>query len=204
MLWLIAGHPGLQSAVTESGGKRRSERAYAETSCWFSETGPACSLSKSETPAGGMPGLLRLATCPGEGHRQPYRKQTYRELLRNYHDRTHLPLLGLRGRIGDDSGSDARAKALFGARLPRMGWSTLAMSSRPGRLPVIPHRKCPLLPRASKILLSNATPILRIQKDCTSVRGLRPKSCPFVIRLEFAIPISFGYRFLPVFHSSFS
>jgi hypothetical protein len=56
--------------------------------------------------------------------------------------------------------------------------SRLAMSPRLGCLPVIPHRKCPLLPRASKILLSNTTPTLNVEKSRTPVGGLRSKSRP--------------------------
>ena len=76
--------------------------------------------------------------------------------------------------------------------------------SRLGRVPEKRHRECPILCRLSKILLSNTMPILRIEKGCTPVWGLRPKSCPFVIRVEFAIAISFRARFLPIFHASCS
>ena len=65
-----------------------------------------------------------------------------------------------------------------------------------GRAPVIPYRECPILPSPSKILLSIATPTLRIEKSCASVRRLRPKSHPLVIRLKHAIPIAFCNRFL--------
>ena len=65
-----------------------------------------------------------------------------------------------------------------------------------GRAPVIPYRECPILPRPSKILLSIATPTLRIEKSCAPVRRLRPKSHPLVIRLKHAIPIAFCNRFL--------
>jgi hypothetical protein len=46
--------------------------------------------------------------------------------------------------------------------------------SRRGRAPVIPHREYPILPRASKILLSNTTSTPSIQKGGTPVRGCGP------------------------------
>jgi hypothetical protein len=67
-----------------------------------------------------------------------------------------------------------------------------------GRVPVIPHRECPILACAGEILLSNATPTLSIEKSRTPVRGLRPKSRPFIICLELAIPIfspTVSYRY---------
>jgi len=111
-----------------------------------------------------------------------------------------VPLSPRRGWSGVTTATPV-LRLTLGEPLSGIGSSRLPMSPRLGRLPAIPHRKCPLLPRASKIFLSNATPTLSIEKSSAPVRGLRPKSRPLVIRLEFAIAIFVRDRFLSVVHS---
>jgi hypothetical protein len=49
-------------------------------------------------------------------------------------------------------------------------------------------------------LLRNTTSTSSISESGAAVRRLRPKSRPFVVAPELAIPIFFGDRFLPMFH----
>ena len=58
----------------------------------------------------------------------------------------------------------------------------------------------PIVPCPNKILLSNATSTLSINKSGTPVRGLRSKSRPFVKAGKLTIPIFFRDRFLPMSH----
>ena len=74
------------------------------------------------------------------------------------------------------------------------------MFSRLSRFPAIPHRKCPIIPCPSKIMLSDTTSALSISKGRAPVRGLRSKSRPFVIAAELSIAIFCYNRFPPVYH----
>jgi len=84
----------------------------------------------------------------------------------------------------------------------RRGRSAFASRCFRGSIPfpTIPHWKCPVVPCPSKILLRNATSTLSISESGAPVRGLRPKSRPFVIAAKLAVPIFCYDRFLPMFH----
>jgi hypothetical protein len=77
---------------------------------------------------------------------------------------------------------------------------SLAMLSWVSRFPAVPHWECPIVTGPRKILLSDTTSTLSIEKSGTPVRGLRSEARPFVIGPELANPIFFPDRFLPMFH----
>ena len=70
-----------------------------------------------------------------------------------------------------------------------------------GHFPAIPHWKSPIVPCPSKIMLSNTTSALSIKKGTAPIRGLRPKSRPFVVVAKLSVPITFRDYSLPMSHS---
>jgi hypothetical protein len=64
----------------------------------------------------------------------------------------------------------------------------LGMFLRFSRFPAISQWKCPIVPRPSKIMLSNATSSLSIKKGSSPVRRLWSKSRPFVITSKLSMP----------------
>ena len=93
--------------------------------------------------------------------------------------------IDLLGDEADRNQLDARRKpsAVGGLPTPSGVFHGLA------RVPTIPHRECLIVSGPSKILLRNATSTLSISESGAPVRRLRPKSRPFVVAPELAIPI---------------
>jgi hypothetical protein len=113
-----------------------------------------------------------------------------------YHSPLVMVAIGLLGDEADRNQLDARRKpsAVGGLPTPSGVFHGLV------RLPTIPHRECLIVSGPSKILLRNATSTLSISEIGAPVRRLRPKSRPFVVAPELAIPIFFGDRFPSIFH----
>ena len=113
-----------------------------------------------------------------------------------YHSPLVMVAIGLLGDEADRNQLEARRKpsAVGGLPTPSGVFHGLV------RLPTIPHRECLIVSGPSKILLRNATSTLSISEIGAPVRRLRPKSRPFVVAPELAIPIFFGDRFPSIFH----
>ena len=76
----------------------------------------------------------------------------------------------------------------------------LAALSWLGPFPAIPQRKCPIVPRPSKIMLSNATSPTGIEKGSSPVRGLWSEPRPLVVTSKLSLPIIWCDRRSPIFH----
>jgi hypothetical protein len=57
-----------------------------------------------------------------------------------------------------------------------------------------------LSPCPSKIMLSDTTSALSISKGRAPVRGLRSKTCPFIVVAKLAVPVTFCECFLRISH----
>jgi len=76
----------------------------------------------------------------------------------------------------------------------------LAALSWLGPFPAIPQWKCPIVPRPSKIMLSNATSPTGIEKGSSPVRGLWSEPRPLVVTSKLSLPIIWCDRRSPIFH----
>ena len=114
----------------------------------------------------------------------------------------HQQAAKLRGEAFDEILVRKHGCGLFNAKV-RTGLCLGALSWL-SPFPTIPQWKCPIVPRPSKITLSNATSPTSIEKGGSPVRGLWSEPRPFVVTFKLSMPTICYDRRSPIFHLAVS